>query len=134
MPDFFTRADAETMLPRITPMLREIQRLRQEQRAREQVMAADQAKALGNGHMPQDELLQHQRDSGAVEQRLVEIGDSLSAMGVLLKDPDTGLVDFPTLRHGHEVYLCWQLGEPHIAWWHEVSSGFLGRQPLDNDE
>lgn len=134
MPDFFTRADAEAMLPRITPMLREIQRLRQDQRAHQQAVAADQAKVLGNGHMPPEELLQHQRDGGEAEVRLVEIADALSEMGVLLKDPDTGLVDFPTLRDGHEVYLCWQLGESRIAWWHEIAAGLLGRQPLEDDE
>jgi hypothetical protein len=51
----------------------------------------------------------------------------------LLKDLDTGLIDFPTLRDGREVYLCWQLGEPHIAWWHEIETGFSGRLPLDDD-
>jgi hypothetical protein len=134
MPDFFTRADAEAMLPRITPMLREIQRLRQDQRVHLQTVAADQAKVLGNGHMPREELLQHQHDGGEAEERMVEIAHALSEMGVLLKDPDTGLVDFPTLRDGHEVYLCWQLGESRIAWWHEISAGFLGRQPLEDDE
>jgi hypothetical protein len=134
MPDFFTRADAEAMLPRITPMLREIQRLRQDQRVHQQAVAADQAKVLGNGHMPREELLQHQRDGGEAEERMVEIAQALSQLGVLLKDPDTGLVDFPTLRDGHEVYLCWQLGESRIAWWHEISAGFIGRQPLEDDE
>lgn len=134
MPEFFTRADAEAMLPRITPMLREIQRLRQDQRVHQQAVAADQAKVLGNGHMPWEKLLQHQRDGGEDEERMVEIADSLSEMGVLLKDPDTGLVDFPTLRDGHEVYLCWQLGESRIAWWHEIATGLLGRQPLEDDE
>lgn len=134
MPDFFTRADAEAMLPRITPLLREIQRLRQDQRAHQQAVAADQAKVLGNGHMPREELLKHQHDGGEAEERMVEIADALSEMGVLLKDPDTGLVDFPTLRAGHEVYLCWQLGESRIAWWHEITTGFLGRQPLEDDE
>lgn len=134
MPDFFTRADAEAMLPRITPLLREIQRLRQDQRAHQQAVAADQAKVLGNGHMPREELLKHQHDGGEAEERMVEIADALSEMGVLLKDPDTGLVDFPTLRDGHEVYLCWQLGESRIAWWHEIATGLLGRQPLEDDE
>ena len=134
MPDFFTRADAEAMLPRITPLLREIQRLRQDQRAHQQAVAADQAKVLGNGHMPREELLKHQHDGGEAEERMVEIADALSEMGVLVKDPDTGLVDFPTLRDGHEVYLCWQLGEPRIAWWHEIATGLLGRQPLEDDE
>jgi hypothetical protein len=52
-------------------------------------------------------------------------------MGCILKDINTGLVDFPTVRKGREVFLCWQHGEPEIAFWHDVDAGFAGRQPLD---
>lgn len=55
----------------------------------------------------------------------------LGEMGVQLKDQGRGLVDFPSLRDGRIVLLCWQLGEPeYIEWWHEVEAGFAGRQPL----
>ena len=58
--------------------------------------------------------------------------EQINALGVLVKDLDTGLIDFPTLRDGHEVYLCWKLGEgERIQWWHEIEDGFAGRQPLD---
>ena len=50
--------------------------------------------------------------------------------GILLKDPDRGLVDFPVLREGREVYLCWLLGETTIEFWHDIDAGFAGRQPL----
>lgn len=51
--------------------------------------------------------------------------------GVQLKDYDRGLIDFPCMRNGRIVLLCWQLGEPEkIEWWHEVEAGFAGRQPL----
>jgi hypothetical protein len=49
---------------------------------------------------------------------------------VVLRDLDRGLVDFPALREGAEVYLCWQEGEPEIAFWHEPEAGFAGRQPI----
>jgi hypothetical protein len=54
----------------------------------------------------------------------------LTALGVLVKDLDTGLVDFPALRDGEEVLLCWQPGEDEIGWWHTLEGGFAGRQPL----
>lgn len=55
----------------------------------------------------------------------------LEALGVQLKDYGRGLVDFPSLREGRVVLLCWQLGEgDHIEWWHDLETGFAGRQPL----
>ena len=56
--------------------------------------------------------------------------DELDGLGVQLKDIDQGLVDFPSRRDGRVVYLCWRLGEETIAWWHDVDTGFAGRQPL----
>ncbi len=134
MPDYFTRDQAESLVPRITPVLREIQRLRHIQLAHDEAVAADRAKVLGNGHMPPDKLYEHQQSSAAAEQRIARLVRAVSELGILVKDPDTGLVDFPTLREGREVYLCWQLGEPHIAWWHEIETGFAGRQPLEDTE
>lgn len=56
---------------------------------------------------------------------------TLSEMGVEVKDPSTGLIDFRHERSGHVVYLCWRLGESRIEWWHEIEAGFAGRQRLD---
>ena len=56
---------------------------------------------------------------------------SSQALGVLVKDLDRGLVDFPALRDGEEVLLCWQVGEGEIAYWHGLEEGFAGRKPLD---
>jgi hypothetical protein len=50
-----------------------------------------------------------------------------------VKDLDTGLVDFPTLFRGQEVYLCWKLGEASIEFWHSVDEGFRGRKAIDRD-
>jgi hypothetical protein len=134
MPDYFTRDEAEALIPRITPVLREIQRLRRAQLAHDEAVAADRAKVLGNGHMPPDKLRQHQQDSASAERQIVRLVRAVNDLGILIKDLDTGLVDFPTLRDGREVYLCWQLGEPHIAWWHEIETGFSGRLPLDETD
>ena len=55
----------------------------------------------------------------------------LEALGVQLKDFERGLVDFPSLRDGRVVLLCWQLGEgDELEWWHDVDAGFAGRTPL----
>jgi hypothetical protein len=51
---------------------------------------------------------------------------------VVLRDLDRGLVDFPALRDGDEIYLCWEEGEDEIGFWHDLETGFAGRQPLDD--
>jgi hypothetical protein len=87
-------------------------------------LAAEGAKA-GGGFMP-----------GGVEYvrallRLAESVGELETLGVQLKDYERGLIDFPAMRDGRLVLLCWQLGEgDRIEWWHDVDAGFAGRQPL----
>ncbi len=56
--------------------------------------------------------------------------EQLEAMDIVLRDADRGLVDFPSIRDGEEIYLCWEAGEPRVAYWHEPDAGFAGRRPL----
>ena len=65
---------------------------------------------------------------------LVSLIHQIKDMGVLLKDADKGLCDFPYMRHGRVVYLCWQLGEDTIGYWHDIETGFAGREPLDETD
>jgi Uncharacterized conserved protein (DUF2203) len=55
----------------------------------------------------------------------------LAELGVEVKDVSTGLLDFPAVRHGEEVLLCWRVGEESVAWWHDRASGFAGRREID---
>ena len=62
---------------------------------------------------------------------LTSLTSELESMGVQLKDFTRGLIDFPSLRDGRVVLLCWQLGEgDRVEWWHDVDAGFAGRTPL----
>jgi hypothetical protein len=54
----------------------------------------------------------------------------LADRGILIRDPDTGLIDFPAVRDGKRVFLCWRLGEDRVGWYHDEQTGFAGRQPL----
>jgi hypothetical protein len=66
-------------------------------------------------------------------EKLVSIYEDLSSLGVVLKDIDRGLVDFPFLReNGEEVYLCYLLGEQTITHWHRIEDGFAGRRSVDD--
>jgi hypothetical protein len=58
----------------------------------------------------------------------------IKELGVHLKDAEKGLCDFPYIKHGRVVYLCWQLGEDRIQYWHDVETGFTGREPLDETD
>jgi hypothetical protein len=98
------------------------------------VQALVQRITLMGGVLPDSRAAAQQkarRERGA--QRLKAVLDSIHELGCLIKDLDTGLVDFPTLFRGREVYLCWKLGEPRIAFWHGVEEGFAGRKPIDQD-
>jgi hypothetical protein len=67
---------------------------------------------------------------------LEQINDHLQKiqeMGVLVKDVEMGLCDFPHLHEGRVVYLCWKLGEPEVGRWHEVHSGYASRRPIKSD-
>jgi hypothetical protein len=66
----------------------------------------------------------------AVERRYVSLLQRIESMGVVVRDAQTGLVDFAATREGAPVYLCWRLGEPTIGFWHPRDTGIAGRQPL----
>jgi hypothetical protein len=64
-------------------------------------------------------------------ERLRQYVGELSELGVECKGPTEGLVDFPAMRDGKQVCLCWKLDEPSVRYWHETDSGFANRKPLD---
>ncbi len=66
---------------------------------------------------------------GALAALKAEI-EHLAERNILLRDAETGLVDFPAERDGEPIYLCWLLGEDRVAWWHPIDTGFIGRRPL----
>jgi hypothetical protein len=62
---------------------------------------------------------------------LQEVTTELHLLGVQVKDADSGLLDFPAVRDGEPVLLCWQVGEPAVEWWHGPEDGFAGRREVD---
>jgi hypothetical protein len=79
---------------------------------------------------PVDDLrLTQLRMQGLIDQMAAGVA-RIDAMGLTLRDIEHGLVDFPALVSGRQVWLCWQHGEPAIGWWHDLDTGFSGRRPL----
>jgi hypothetical protein len=69
------------------------------------------------------------RIQGLVDQMQATVA-RIDDWGITLRDIDTGLIDFPALASGRQVWLCWRLGEGPVEWWHELDAGFGGRRPL----
>jgi len=125
MSNYFTLHEANETLRRIRPLMDDVQAIRHKIITSQPEAWTAIEKSLGNG------------GSRALS-RIVLDFEKLDALihrildtGVIIKDVNIGLLDFPALRDGHEVYLCWQYGEGDIAYWHETDAGYAGRQPID---
>lgn len=130
MARYFTREEAEALLPQISVVLHAIQHERATMRSSEEELATLEARARGNGHHLHEHIAKLQQEVARHIQALHALATELEHFDCVLKDPETGLIDFLSLREGHEVYLCWRLGEERINYWHELHTGFAGRQPL----
>lgn len=111
-------------MPTLAKIFEEVQTIQEELEGRQAELAEvlDSAKSNGGGKKADYHFAQNQK--------IQRILDQVEKKGVLVKDLDRGLVDFPHLRGGREVFLCWMIGEKKIDFWHDLESGFAGRQPL----
>ncbi len=117
----YTVAEANALLPYLAPTLVELrEKYELAEKAREMVARA----AAGNGWSEKRERW------SATMARVAELLERLEEWGVELRDLSTGLVDFPALMLDEEIYLCWRLGEPEVAWYHSRTEGFGGRRRL----
>lgn len=122
----FTVQEANALLPNVRTIVSRIQHAhRQLSRFREEVAKAVEGAERGGGGI----------DDGALYAKILTkrttITSELENLGVQLKDFERGLVDFPSLRDGRVILLCWQMGEgDELEWWHDVDAGFAGRTPL----
>jgi hypothetical protein len=84
----------------------------------------------GSDDEPDDELrLIRLRMQGLIDQMQAGVA-RIDGLGITLRDIESGLVDFPALASGRQIWLCWRLGEEEVGWWHELTTGFSERQPL----
>ena len=129
----FTPGEANAMLPLVRSIVRDISELAHSLRERHERLyrAGAEEEADDPFHAAyREERVHAQEELEADQQRLQGYVEELTKLGVELKDYFAGLVDFPCLRDGREVYLCWKLGEPEVGFWHELEAGFAGRQKL----
>jgi hypothetical protein len=130
-PSRFTVEEAERLLPRLTELLLEMRERRAEFQRFGGLVAELSDKMRGNGQMAPAELKTAQEGLEEAVAALNSLGEEINELGCELKDIDQGLIDFRAEMEGREVYLCWKLGEERVEWWHELDTGFAGRQRLD---
>lgn len=127
----FTPDEANAALAQVRPLVERMVSLRGQHVAALARQEELDARIRGNGGgIPPAELASAASQVESLERDLARVVDELDGHGVQVKDLDEGLVDFPALRGGETVLLCWRLGEDEIRYWHRVEDGFAGRRPL----
>jgi hypothetical protein len=115
----FSEDEANALLPTLTDLLLRLQAAFETFRTAAQ---GARRRASSNGSNPGSVT----ETGGDYVELLAEVTD----LGVVVRDPETGLCDFPAVREGEPVYLCWRLGEERVGFWHPRDTGIAGRQPL----
>jgi hypothetical protein len=119
----FSLDQANALLPKLEPRLRSLREARDrltDTKAHE--LLATVAPTNGGGAPG--------RDVGQAFVQVRALLAEIQGLGIVVRDLDRGLIDFPAIRDGDEIYLCWQLDEPEVAFWHELEAGFGARRPL----
>ena len=133
---YFDRDEAEELLPLIKGVLTAARQQKETMDGLDHELARAAAKImmLGGWIPPHRELTEKRALREQAREKIAEAIQQIHETGCVVKDLDEGLVDFPSVREGREVYLCWKLGEEHIGFWHGLDEGFAGRKPLDDAE
>jgi hypothetical protein len=125
---YFTLAEARAALPKVKALMDEVQLARAEiLRLQPEVWPALRKAAGNGGSAAAGEMLRHFT-------RLEAGVKGILGMGVLVKDIDMGLVDFLAWHHGKEICLCWRHGEADLLYWHDLHTGFAGRQLIKDQD
>ena len=141
--EYFDIERANALLPQLRDTLIRLRDLRTEVvELRDRLVALNAPLASGPGvagaqggkaraEVEEESRLLHMRLQGRFDQMQAAVAQ-VDGWGVQLREIETGLVDFPALASGRQIWLCWRLGEDSVGWWHELSSGFGGRRKLED--
>ena len=127
----FTLEEANELVPWLEATFQRLVPAQEELTALQSRLLVLQRQRRSNGaSSSQSEVTQVQEEQSRLVQRFEESIREITNQGILVRDVARGLVDFPSIREGREVYLCWIGGEEQIEFWHETDRGFAHRQPL----
>jgi hypothetical protein len=130
----FTAEEANGALTEVRPLVeRMVEQRRLHVEALERLEELEGHIRGNGGGFPPAELADTAAEVERLARELAKVVDEIAALGAEVKDFDEGLIDFPALRRGETVLLCWKLGEDEIRYWHAVEDGFAGRRPLPLD-
>lgn len=131
----FHLAEAQRLIPEVSRLLSDAIAAKSEYQETEGAVQAFSTRVamMGGVILDREAVLEARKRRDQVVARLRGAIEGVQALGCVVKDLDIGLVDFPTLLRGEEVYLCYKLGEEAIAFWHGVDEGFRGRKAIDQD-
>jgi hypothetical protein len=121
----YTVDEANALLPSVKPLLRRLRDAKDQLTESELHEELSEAAPTNGGGEPG-------RQVGEAFLEIRRLLGTLEEAGIVVRDIDRGLIDFPAIREGNEVYLCWELGEDAVEHWHDMESGYRGRQQLDD--
>jgi hypothetical protein len=121
----YTVDEANALLPRVKPVLRRLRDAKDQLTDSELHEQLSEAAPTNGGGEPG-------RQVGEAFLEVRRLLGTLEEAGIVVRDIDRGLIDFPAIREGDEVYLCWELGEDAVEHWHDIESGYRGRRQLDD--
>ncbi len=125
----FTPAQADATLPLVRRIVGDLQELHPRWR---RAVAAFEAEQVAAHPDAESEAARAARlEAGKLAGEIESCLDELDQIGCVFKGFDAGLVDYPALIGGRDVFLCWRHGEEHVEYWHEVDTGFAGRMPVE---
>ncbi len=120
----FAVDEADALLPHILSTFEKMRSFQAELEAKKESLDQIHHAAPGNGGSRKGHELVQSSES------ITRLIAGLENLGIIVKDLENGLVDFPHILDGREVFLCWRIGEKSVTQWHELDAGFRGRQPL----
>jgi hypothetical protein len=120
----YTVEEANSLLPRMKPLLRKL-------RDAKDLLTDSEAHEVLSDAAPTNGGGEPGRQVGEAFLEVRGLLGTLEEAGIVVRDIDRGLIDFPAIRGGEEVYLCWELGEDAVGHWHDLESGYRGRRELD---
>ena len=123
----YTVAEARALLPQVRSILLQLALERHRADASHHALH----RHLGDrAHDPGDDQRRLESDTAEHRAQVRSLLDYLESLGVVVRDLESGLVDFPTVRDGEPAWLCWRLDDPELAWWHTTREGYGSRRPL----
>ena len=133
MPDrLFTPAEANSALDEVRAAAERLVGVRERMRELEHTQGSLVTTIGGNGAgYAAGDLQAAQEELSGLAAAARACRERLDELGVVVKDPDIGLLDFPAVRDGEDVELCWHVGEEAVAFWHRIGEGYAGRRPID---